>query len=217
MEWRDVPGYPGYQVSERGRLRKASGYVLVRRGARYVLFRNGKPTRLTPQELIALAWPPEGEPGGPAQPAPAGAPVASAPVKERGRDIPEGFVPVPGFPGYHINREGICLGRSGRPLQVHRPDGPAGGSYAVGNTSVSVARLLDLAFGTGAAVAAGYPEPKPVEPGRRPRAAVRNFGTHASRRCHDCGRPTNNYRCPACWKRLRGSAVEVEESEWNAL
>ena len=25
-----------------------------------------------------------------------------------------------------------------------------------------------------------------------------------SRRCHDCGRPTNNYRCDECWKKIRG-------------
>lgn len=23
------------------------------------------------------------------------------------------------------------------------------------------------------------------------------------RRCHDCGRPTTDYRCPRCWDRLR--------------
>ena len=25
------------------------------------------------------------------------------------------------------------------------------------------------------------------------------------RRCHDCGRPTTDYRCPACWRRLRAT------------
>lgn len=24
-----------------------------------------------------------------------------------------------------------------------------------------------------------------------------------SRTCHDCGTPTNDYRCPDCWRRLR--------------
>lgn len=24
------------------------------------------------------------------------------------------------------------------------------------------------------------------------------------RRCHDCGRPTPDYRCPECWARIRG-------------
>lgn len=217
MEWRDVPGYPGYQVSERGRLRKASGYELGRRGTRYVLSRGGVLVRLTPQELIALAWPPKGEEAPPVQPAPAPAPVVPAPVEKPRKAVPEGFVPVPGYPGYHINREGIGLGRSGRQLKVHRPEEPAGGSYVVGRTTVSVARLLELTFGLGAAVAAGFPTPKPVDAKRKARTGVRNFGTGASRHCHDCGRPTNNYRCPDCWARLRGSAVEAEESEWNAL
>lgn len=217
MEWRDVPGYPGYQVNQRGVLRKSSGYVLGRQGKRYCLSCGGGKARLTPQELIALAWPPKGEEATPAQPFPAPAPVAPAPVEKPRKAVPEGFVPVPGYPGYHINREGIGLGRSGRPLKVHRPEEPAGGSYAVGHTSVSVARLLELAFGPGAAVAAGFPAPKPVDAKRRARTGVRHFGTHASRHCHDCGRPTNDYRCPACWARLRGSAAEAEESEWNAL
>lgn len=217
MEWRDVPGYPGYQVNARGRLRKASGYELGRRGTRYVLSREGVLVRLTPQELIALAWAPEGEPAAPAQPAPVPAPVAPAPVEKPRKAVPEGFVPVPGYPGYHINREGVCLGRSGRPLMVRRPEEPSGGSYCLGHTSAAIARLLDLTFGPGAAVAAGYPEPKPVDDKRQARAAIRHFGTRASRRCHDCGRPTNDYRCPVCWAHLRGSAAEVEESEWNAL
>lgn len=24
-----------------------------------------------------------------------------------------------------------------------------------------------------------------------------------SRRCHDCGKPTDNYRCPKCWEKIR--------------
>lgn len=27
--------------------------------------------------------------------------------------------------------------------------------------------------------------------------------TRCMRRCHDCGRPTTDYRCPRCWARLR--------------
>lgn len=32
-----------------------------------------------------------------------------------------------------------------------------------------------------------------------------------SRRCHDCGRPTNDYRCPKCWARLRGSVEGMSD------
>lgn len=33
------------------------------------------------------------------------------------------------------------------------------------------------------------------------------------RKCHDCGKPTPDYRCPACWRKLRrrlGCPVEEE-------
>lgn len=30
------------------------------------------------------------------------------------------------------------------------------------------------------------------------------------RRCHDCGRMTWDYRCPACWRRLRGGQDREE-------
>ncbi|MDR0339109.1 MAG: hypothetical protein LBH65_02400 [Desulfovibrio sp.] len=29
-----------------------------------------------------------------------------------------------------------------------------------------------------------------------------------SRRCATCGRPTNNYRCARCWRKLRGKYIE---------
>ncbi|MBD5416980.1 MAG: hypothetical protein HDR50_04830 [Desulfovibrio sp.] len=214
MEWRDVPGYPGYQVSERGRLRKSSGYELGRRGTRYVLSRGGVLVRLTPRELIALAWPPE------PKPAPEPEPVTAAPAPEHMekevKAIPEGFVPLPGLDGYYINRAGECIGRKGRPLHLVRRNGPSGPYYYIADSLRSVRRLLLLAFGEGAATAAGYAEPKPIAPEMLPRGGIRQYGHGTKRRCHDCGRPTNDYRCPKCWARLRGS-TEAEESEWNAL
>lgn len=30
-----------------------------------------------------------------------------------------------------------------------------------------------------------------------------NQSTLLKRKCHDCGKPTNNYRCSACWEKLR--------------
>ena len=38
--------------------------------------------------------------------------------------------------------------------------------------------------------------------GARGRAAMME-GRAYMRRCHDCGRPTTDYRCPACWAKLR--------------
>ncbi len=31
------------------------------------------------------------------------------------------------------------------------------------------------------------------------------------RRCHDCGRPTYNYRCDACWEKIRRHTEGAEE------
>ena len=36
----------------------------------------------------------------------------------------------------------------------------------------------------------------------RGKASYRQI-TRYIRRCHDCGAPTTDYRCPACWARLR--------------
>ncbi len=33
------------------------------------------------------------------------------------------------------------------------------------------------------------------------------------RHCHDCGKPTNDYRCEACWKKLRGWDTALDDSE----
>ena len=40
------------------------------------------------------------------------------------------------------------------------------------------------------------------------------------RRCHDCGRPTTDYRCPRCWARLRsrgGYAPKGEASDMDTV
>lgn len=36
----------------------------------------------------------------------------------------------------------------------------------------------------------------------RRRGKARSGNGHM-RRCHDCGAPTTDYRCPKCWRRLR--------------
>lgn len=35
-----------------------------------------------------------------------------------------------------------------------------------------------------------------------------NFGLKPKRKCHDCGKPTNNYRCSACWAKIRENCKE---------
>lgn len=147
MEWRDVPGYPGYQVSARGGLRTSTGYVLPRRGKRYALHRSGVITRLTPGDLLALAWPS----------------VESTPEP-----------------------------------QMPPPDAGAGSSSPAPE------------------VAPAGPEAARHKSQTRPRGGIRMYGARPKRHCHDCGRPTNNYRCDACWARLRGYAPD-DAGEWNLL
>jgi len=32
----------------------------------------------------------------------------------------------------------------------------------------------------------------------------------AGRRCHDCGRPTPNYRCESCWRKVRRGNADAD-------
>ena len=44
--------------------------------------------------------------------------------------------------------------------------------------------------------------------------------TRYIRRCHDCGRPTTDYRCPRCWARLRsrgGYAPKDDASDMDTV
>ena len=44
--------------------------------------------------------------------------------------------------------------------------------------------------------------------------------TRYMRRCHDCGQPTTDYRCPRCWARLRskgGYAPKGDASDMDTV
>lgn len=47
-----------------------------------------------------------------------------------------------------------------------------------------------------------FPEPQGKKDLPQGKASYRQIPRYM-RRCHDCGRPTTDYRCPACWARLR--------------
>lgn len=36
-----------------------------------------------------------------------------------------------------------------------------------------------------------------------------------SRKCHDCGRPTNNYRCAECWAKKVGECDDNASEEYS--
>jgi hypothetical protein len=44
---------------------------------------------------------------------------------------------------------------------------------------------------------------------------IRKTSKTRSRLCHDCGRPTDNYRCEKCWAKFRSSTDVYNESDFN--
>jgi hypothetical protein len=39
-----------------------------------------------------------------------------------------------------------------------------------------------------------------------------------NRRCHDCGKPCNNYRCEKCWAKIRnGSDYYIHPQSYHGL
>lgn len=54
------------------------------------------------------------------------------------------------------------------------------------------------------------PKPKTAQPARKRPTESRPAPVGRMRRCHDCGRPTTDFRCPKCWAKLRAN-YEYEE------
>ena len=126
---------------------------------------------------------------------------------------------VAGIPGYEINRQGAVRNVfTGRAI---KHQARANNNYApyvgIGDVCRQVNVLLDETFGSGAAVAAGLPAPhwNRVRVTRAPRRLKGEFlragdvplgelERDTKRRCHSCGKPTWNYRCERCWKKVRG-------------
>lgn len=64
-----------------------------------------------------------------------------------------------------------------------------------------------------------FPEPQERKDILRGKASYRQI-TRYIRRCHDCGRPTTDYRCPRCWARLRsrgGYAPKGDASDMDTV
>jgi hypothetical protein len=94
MDWREIPGFPGYNINETGNLRTLSGYSLPLRGSyrkKYRLRLDGRAAYRSVEELLALAFsaePPAPEPLPPASaeeaPGPEPEPEPDAPASEDG-------------------------------------------------------------------------------------------------------------------------------------
>lgn len=122
------------------------------------------------------------------------------------RPLPEGFRPIPGYPGYGIDRKGNVFGKRGRLL---KPD--QNGGYLLIDANGRMARPS-----VGAIMQAVWPEAAPAKmamPADRPKQTARHEAkskpqakpkaqAKMRRKCHDCGKPTADYRCPECWKKL---------------
>lgn len=191
MSWCDIPGFPGYQINRRGMVRKNTGYVLSRSGTGYNLWLGGRRQWVSSRDLRERLFSQEDA-----------ATPAVSPESE--------FTPLPGYPGFEINRAGVVRDAQGNPLFLYSRGEGNVPFYRLNGRSRRVNGLLYEAFGPGAAVEAGWPEPglKQMAAARRPRSRREVVSTGALRRCHDCGRPTVNYRCEACWRKQRGYGWE---------
>lgn len=52
MEWRPVPGFPGYEINRKGRVRKSTGYQMVVRRGRVHLSRDGRQHSLKVMDVV---------------------------------------------------------------------------------------------------------------------------------------------------------------------
>ncbi len=195
-----------------------------------------EPEPVTPEPIEAVVPTPEPVATAPAEEAP----VEPEPTEddqvepepqEAAQAAPEPTEPLPaqsrawrpcvGVPGYEINRRGdVRTVNSCRKLpQLFQGDHPVPYVYVTvrgRGTGRKIHVLLEETFGPGAAAAAGYPTPDLAQV-RALRDALQRRGLpRGSRACHDCGKPTDNYRCNACWKRVRGYGVGEESAAEEA-
>jgi hypothetical protein len=63
--WKEIPGYPKYQINRKGMVRSVTGHAIKRYNRRYRLIRDGKHEEITVKELLGLAFPPDSPSGAP--------------------------------------------------------------------------------------------------------------------------------------------------------
>lgn len=234
MQWRAIPGFPAYEINKRGRIRKADTHYNIQASGRCArLSVGGAVVRLPVVDLIAKAFALNPRPSVPprtsrrpepkakvkkiqtrrkaaAKVAPKKMPEVStkAPAK---RDRPKVWLPVAYMPGYELNRKGVLRdSKSKKEFQATEHSTKKGVPFfnqvptTQGRRAAFVNVLLEETFGPGAASAAGYKTPDLTKVRQTRARAAHSRDTPAGRRCHDCGRPTTNYRCDKCWAKIRG-------------
>lgn len=237
MDWKQIPAAPAYEINRRGQVRRRdTRYRIVNRcrrvrlwlGDRYILVDH----RALATELFAAPEPMESAqtPPEPMDLVPtvstsmeteATAPDVEAPAAD-GETAPERtdgvWLPCAGLPVFEICRSGeVRHARTGEPVRTLRSAAYAHPYVHTRINGKSAHRainvLLEETFGSGSAAAAGFTVPDLAHV-HALRAALRKRTTpRGSRACHDCGKPTDNYRCNACWKRVRGYGVGDEPAE----
>lgn len=133
----------------------------------------------------------------------------------------EAFCPLVQMPGFEINRSGVVRRRgtgriAGLYKHINTPLVPYVRCYCTDKVTRSfpINVLLEETFGQGAAEAAGYPAPdmriaaKNRARSEKQRQEKQTGSAHNRRKCTTCGKPTYNYRCDACWRKVRGFGTD---------
>ena len=120
---------------------------------------------------------------------------------------------IPGYPGYVINMETSVmvspLGKICKRLSDHGLEN----RYHVRNgsgkaTTKRITLLLEMAQEHGEVV------PDPIKIKEEDAAYV----PISRRRCHDCGKPTSDYRCADClfkWRKKHGVSMNVDDDTFD--
>ena len=211
--WRTIPGFAGYAINEDGDLVNNSGYMLTRVGRKKDHYWLKKRNGATVWARIATLM----------QSAMAKGRIVPAPIEEAtAQDTePDGFVPIPDYSPYYIDRQGSVWNSTSKhhlKWKAHlRAKSPC---VMLCNREKAINMLLEITFGKGAAEAAGLPpwhsrEQKSEDIGEH-RFTDKYDDPKPKRRCHDCGTPTNDYRCKNCrdkWKRKNRVTAGYENGD----
>lgn len=211
-EFTPIPTAPAYEINRRGQVRKRdTHYRITARRRRVRLWLDSGYLTVNPRVLAAelFAVPNAYETAKPVQ-----EPVDVA-SHEQADDV---WRPCTDLPGLEICRSGeVRHASTGEPVRTLRSAAYAHPYVHTRVNGKSVHRaihvLLEEAFGPGSAAAAGFPVPDMAHVHALRAALQKRAAPRGSRTCHDCGTPTDNYRCNACWKRVRGYGVGDEPAE----
>ncbi len=97
---------------------------------------------------------------------------------------------IPGFPGYVINDEAVCISPHGSRLSV---TGKKKDAYQL----IENGKRHEVKIANAMLAAKNQTPIELIEHPITPKRVIH------SRKCHDCKRPTSDYRCPRCLRKWR--------------